>query len=105
GTRHARNGRRAGSSAADADVAFADRAQCGSEVAETRVLARPQLHVGRSAAVARSTRSFARDGSPTKRFRWSFERSDEVGGDPATVEVARLRLHPLVAHPCDIHAA
>lgn len=77
----------------------------GGQVAEMRAVARPQLHVGRSAAVARRGR-FAGDGSPTYVFRWwSFERSDEVGGDPATVEVARLRSHPLVAHPCDIHAA
>jgi hypothetical protein len=52
----ARAGRRAGASA-DADVASADRAQCGSEVAETRALARPQLRVGRSAAFARSRSS------------------------------------------------
>jgi hypothetical protein len=67
-----------------------DCAQMRCEVAQLRARARPQLRVG--------------DGSRAKRFRWSLERSDEVGGDPATVEVARLRLHPLVAHPGDIHA-
>jgi hypothetical protein len=45
------------------------------------------------------------DRSPAERSRWSLEGAEQVGCDPAAVEVAPLCLHAFCAKPCGIHAA
>ena len=42
---------------------------------------------------------------PARRARAALERPAQLGGDPAAVEVAGLRLHALVAEPAGVHPA
>ena len=91
----------------DADREHGGGDHGGGEDGERAHLVLPSFGcvMGRARRVRSDTQRSGREGSPAQRAGRALERADQVGGDPPAVEVALLRLHPLVVEPGGVDAA